>query len=269
MLFLVWSYPGFRNPTYQQERSQNPQTNQNRNGNPVVSPSLWDVHTSPEDTYAQWIMAILAIVATGLSFWAVILLRATLDATLQMAKEAENATRAALVSVDQARAIGEAQTRPWICFKDIQINPASSMSIDGVNVGRGYQINVFFENYGQTPAVKVGILREGFSVDKEDTKYKLTKLTANGTGSAIAPPRREMKSPGLSVFGDDLQKFEIGKSKFITHVFVEYKIAESDPVLRVTEFLGEIVIVGSQIDPNGNSVPIYEIAITGDVNRCT
>jgi hypothetical protein len=218
---------------------------------------------------AAWSSFAFTVVGVFLVWRTLVEANKTTRAAIAGAVAAELATTEARAANRIAREISEAQTRPWICFKDIQINNASNISVDGVDVGRGYQINVFFENYGQTPGVKVGILREGFSVEKEEAKYTLTQLSADGLGSAIAPPRREIKSPALAVYGKELHPFEIGRSKFIAHVFIEYKTAETDSIIRVTEFVGEVSIVGSQTDPTGKSVPLYEIAITGDANRCT
>lgn len=59
------------------------------------------------DTYAQWLMAILSIAATGVSIWAVGLVRHTLAET-QKATKAANETNAV------TREIGEAQVRAYL-----------------------------------------------------------------------------------------------------------------------------------------------------------
>jgi hypothetical protein len=59
----------------------------------------WGTYVSPLDTLAQWIMAIFGTVATGISFWAVWLLRETLAATREAVDGAEKATEAALQTV--------------------------------------------------------------------------------------------------------------------------------------------------------------------------
>jgi hypothetical protein len=167
-----------------------------------------------------------------------------------------------------ARDIGEAQTRPWICFKDIRVNNANNMTIDGQSVGSGYAIELFFENVGPTPAFKVGIDREGFSVEKSATKYNLAEFPAFDA-TAIAAPKRELLCPALSIIGDDVKPFAEGQTKFVAHAMVQYKTVETDPTIRETECVVEISVNGQHKEANGDFVPTYVIAVVGSANRCT
>lgn len=63
-----------------------------------------------EDTYAQWIMATLSVVATGFSVWAVFLVKRTLSATRDTAS-------AALKANEQAREFFASENRPWVTIK--------------------------------------------------------------------------------------------------------------------------------------------------------
>ncbi|MDX8446572.1 hypothetical protein [Mesorhizobium captivum] len=100
LLFLVWAFPGFRNPNYQEDRYQ-------RASNAVIRPSLWETYTTPTDTYAQWIAAIAAFASVGVSIWAVRLVGNTLVVNRRATEAAEDA-------VAVTREMGEIQTRAYL-----------------------------------------------------------------------------------------------------------------------------------------------------------
>lgn len=137
LLFLVWAFPGFRNPTYQQGRYQNSQNSETGKNNPVIRPSLWETYTSPTDTYAQWIAALSALFGIGVSTWAVWLVRRTLNANTEAVGEARTANEIAGRS-------NEAQLRAYVSVSSIEI----------IQTSGGYQpnIRVKIKNFGQTPA---------------------------------------------------------------------------------------------------------------------
>lgn len=49
--------------------------------------AFWQTYATPQDTYAQWIMAIISLVATFISIWAVWLVRKTLNATKEVGRD--------------------------------------------------------------------------------------------------------------------------------------------------------------------------------------
>lgn len=79
---FVWIISWFRNAAYQKECSYN-QSDQNcEEVNNLTSLEFSDfIYITPNDSLAQWIMAIIAICATVISVWAVVLIRGTLSAT--------------------------------------------------------------------------------------------------------------------------------------------------------------------------------------------
>lgn len=108
----------------------------------------WWPEFSARDTYAQWIMAGLALVATGASIWAVLLLRDTLAATRQGTSAAADAAQQAI----EANRIMRDEQRPWI-----RITPRLP---NGVRiVGDALQIDIVpvFANIGARPAYDVWI----------------------------------------------------------------------------------------------------------------
>ncbi|MBM2711059.1 hypothetical protein JQK88_07315 [Mesorhizobium caraganae] len=145
-LFLVWAFPGFRNPTYQQERYQHEKNDENGKDNPVVRPSIWETYTSPTDTYAQWIAAISAIASFGVSIWAVRLVRDTLELNRAATEAAINASNASMEANRDAKELFAAEQRPWLSLRRPEISAAIS---DG-------SVQVYFkakaENIGDSPA---------------------------------------------------------------------------------------------------------------------
>lgn len=107
------------------------------------------------DTYAQWLMAFFGMLATGVSIWAVILIRKTL-------REAQATTKAALESsaaVREANAIMREEQRPWISihfneFMDLSVDDVSKPDDDGVVLG---QWQIVLENFGASPAKNVRV----------------------------------------------------------------------------------------------------------------
>lgn len=141
LLFLVWAFPGFRNPAYQQERYQNAQNSEIGEDNPVIRPSLWETYTSPTDTYAQWIAAFAALGGVGVSFWAVRLVRDTLAVN----RKATDIAERMLLDVE----------RPHLFIEDVGAYVALleewfDLPEDKIPFP---EVNYTIKNYGRTPAI--------------------------------------------------------------------------------------------------------------------
>lgn len=102
----------------------------------------WWPEVSARDTYAQWFMAILALAATGISIWAIRILRNTLDQTRYAVKSAEDA-------VEVTREIGEAQVRAYLQFSIKHLNYIQAVKNDGIKLGG------ILTNKGQSPALEI------------------------------------------------------------------------------------------------------------------
>ncbi|MBZ0163417.1 MAG: hypothetical protein K8H74_11970 [Notoacmeibacter sp.] len=152
IFLLVWSFPGFRNPTYQQERYYNAQDHETGEDNPVIRPSLWETYTTPSDTYAQWIMACLSVVATGFSVWAVLLVRQTLDESRKSTDAAVSASKAATRSNELARA----EHRPWLTIRRKYKSLFSVLKMGADDRRFDYEVRMIWRckivNLGKTPA---------------------------------------------------------------------------------------------------------------------
>lgn len=91
----------------------------------------YGIHVTPSDTLAQWIMALLGLVATGLSAWAVVLLKRTLHET-----EA---------AVEVTRDVGQSQLRAYVSVSFAQFVRAGDSAVAKIGI----------KNFGQTPAFNV------------------------------------------------------------------------------------------------------------------
>lgn len=136
-VFAIWSYPWFSDPSYQAEGGVYEQSQNGRQNEDETKPITGRFFTT-QDTIAQWAMAVLALAATGISIWAVALIRETLA-------ETRRATSAAQDTVAETRRIGEAQTRAYV---------AVTSCVFG-SVGGFATAKLTIKNCGQTPAHRV------------------------------------------------------------------------------------------------------------------
>lgn len=90
-----------------------------------------------QDTYAQWGMAVLSLVATAFSVWAVFLVKASLKLNRDAVTAAENA-------VAEARRIGEAQTRAYLSLEDVRVSARTDTNC--------LQVRFAVQNHGNSPA---------------------------------------------------------------------------------------------------------------------
>ena len=118
--------------------------------NKIKSPGFWRTYTKPRDTYAQWVMATFSVLATGISVWALMFVKKTLDASIRT----DDATRRALeLTADEHRLNRErfiTDQRPWLTV-------FGKPSSDLVYSNGGLQVSVEFtiKNIGRTPAQSV------------------------------------------------------------------------------------------------------------------
>jgi hypothetical protein len=210
-LFLVWTVPGFRNPVYQQERYYNSKNHENGEDNPVARPSFWEIYTSPTDTYAQWIMAVLSVVATGASILAIILIRRTLHETKRTADAALNANNI-------SREIGEAQVRAYL-------SEEKTFFEWEVNLDQKFKASHVWKNSGQSPALNclsfVDHVIVGF--DEEETFIgSFTNLpSSHRVGHSCASGQRvNLEGQFISII--DLNDLADKKKKLILYSAVAY-----------------------------------------------
>jgi hypothetical protein len=104
-----------------------------------------------KDTLAQWVMALIGLIATGISLYAVFLIKDTLTQTIQTNQAAVAAANAA----NEANRIMRSEQRPWVTLQreaycDVQISDRGiylEWTFDLVNKGRSpaYDVAVHYE----------------------------------------------------------------------------------------------------------------------------
>lgn len=114
------------------------------------------VLVTSKDTLAQWAMALLGLIATALSAWAVILLKRTL---LQTAI----ATKAAQESVSVTEKMGRLQTQAYLSFNGTDLH---FLVNEGVPIS--VHVRAKFRNTGQSPGkIVYGFCHIAFLADLE------------------------------------------------------------------------------------------------------
>jgi hypothetical protein len=125
------------------------------------SEGYWWPEFSTRDTYAQWAMSILALVATGTGILGVIWIRQTLDATRETAKAAERSNvqaSLAVMSAHEANVIARDSSRVQArAYVSINEATAENTKYDGTRVW------IVFKNSGQTPAYN-SLVRKGIEI---------------------------------------------------------------------------------------------------------
>ena len=120
-------------------------------GDVVQSVWAWDGLVTTSDTFAQWIMAFFGVVATGVSVWAVILLKRTLKESRRATETALRAAEAAEQTVEVTRDIGQRQIRAYMVA-----NTADMVWVQGFDESEttilNYGIRITWKNCGDTPA---------------------------------------------------------------------------------------------------------------------
>lgn len=150
--FFVWAFPWFSDPqeeaSYCKPDDQHcAEQYQNREDTGFwIRPFYGWIHS--DDTLAQWIMALFGVIATGVSLFAVIVVRDTLN-------ETRRTTEAAL----EANAITRRANRPWVTLRrDIPCSFKSTEITEGAAHDSGYTNRVELrwkydlENVGESPA---------------------------------------------------------------------------------------------------------------------
>lgn len=175
-------------PADQQIEKPNPHAADNGQNGDVTQPVPSIVVFSPwEDSYAQWFMAFMSLAATGVSVWAVRLVRRSLRQTRRATRAAVDANTNTLNSINQEQANAERELRAYVFVVDLEITDVNSPKFSP-------QIHMEFRNYGQTPASKVVIEWGPTFVFVGNASQKKNRASPEATkedGPAMAPGRTQ------------------------------------------------------------------------------
>lgn len=148
LIVMVSTSNPFQNqPNYKECNDRNCDNYSNQESPIAFTDFLWNLTIStPKDTLAQWVMAFFALVATGASIWAVILLKRTLKAT----RDLNNLTSEAFLN----------EQRPWL-----KVTPNNNIEISRTDTDWFSYYGVTIENVGKSPAVNITFLTNTFFID--------------------------------------------------------------------------------------------------------
>lgn len=163
------------------------------------------------DTPAQWVMAVFAVLATAVSWRAVVLVRKTWEEARRTAEAADESNRT-------ARQIGEAQTRAYVTPVNCKMRR--------VVVGQRPLARVVFENSGVTPATNVTVRGTIYVAVSPQPKHPLRALTSTDRYSTGIPGKSGpavIEIPRLKVFTEsEKASIEFGTHAFYVYVVIEY-----------------------------------------------
>lgn len=216
---------------------------ENDGGQPVAKRVYWGLFTA-DDTFAQWIMALFTIAATGVSLLAVKLVRDTLE-------ENRKATGAAVKAAEAAEATVRGD-RPWIMFNE---HVTHTMFIgDGP---RGFLIELKFVNAGKRPAIDIRmvvahkLIREDEPIPSFQPNLKALDYVGDTAGSGMHAGVLR-----FTILDKNADLFKAHKRRCIAHAFIQYRDVNSLPSqYQYTEVVKEIIYDGERKRNDGEIVP--------------
>lgn len=192
---VAWVTSGAGDPPTEQIRSSDAENAEYPPEQYGPAEGHWLPEFAARDTYAQWAMMIFTIAATGVSIWAVRLVRDTLVENRKAVAASENAN-------EIAREIGHAQVRAYL-----SIVPQEPTDIEGLFCWPAVEIVV--QNTGQSPAqnafLQAAIIRrpynfeghegEGQTADSDALLFNTTfSIGMIGSGAKITKKFRHSRS---------------------------------------------------------------------------
>jgi hypothetical protein len=188
-------------------------------------PEWWSITqrlVSFEDTLAQWVMAFLSFAALGVSAWAVLLVRESLDKT-------NEAIGAARTANDIARKSAELQNRAWVNVNRTEV----VCSPDG-----NASITVVISNRGQTPASNVRAYIGAAWAGNASNSYPT--IDYHGSRGTAVLMRDDTHTFVFQFKMPDPEKVNIAKYGFCLSIHVTYRDAFN--VKRRTLYSGWITV---------------------------
>lgn len=171
--------PGVSPPSVGADSRSTPHRH-NETGTESDQPSehFWRAWFSRQDTVAQWLMMLSGFLAVGISLWAVLLVRRSLEQTREAIKETRRGTIAAERSVEITADSAQRQLRAYVNVINANVEWKNNRII---------KLCVHFKNTGQTPAKECRVYT-GYgigcpnSIPEPDTT-EIVPVTVLGAGS--------------------------------------------------------------------------------------
>jgi hypothetical protein len=198
-----------------------------------------------DDTIAQWAMAGLALFATGISVWAVFLLRYTLRATRDAVDVAIGAERAWLTY--------EILVRDRILFPDVG--------------EQRHAIRLGWKNTGRSPAVRValGILWVWCRPDDPVPHFDAPEIGPEARTSIIAPGST-LNTAQIMFTDDELDRLNANQIALYVYSIAVYGTTDKPGMLRRTEMCFRLVVNGFTTANREDRFPNYGLRAVGPQN---
>lgn len=222
-------------------------------------PLHYGVFTIP-DTLAQWIMAILAVIATAISGWAVFLVRETLD-------QNRRATNAAIQAVEVAERSLLTQLRPWMIGNGVSVLEVNGATSGKTRYEKALGLEAIWVNSGQSPATSASVhttvaeIPMGGTVPVFESQRREGTVTI-GNGSMLTG------IPTILV-GEALDKFMRREIDVIVHTRVDYAEALNPTANRYSEATYRCCYNGVKILDGGIEQVRLEVSPVGPQNVTT
>jgi hypothetical protein len=209
LLFLVWAFPGFRNPADQDIRNistyhVNAQEKANKQSQKPQWRKWGERLIVMEDSPAQWLMAFFSVIATGISIWAIRLV----SATFQVTREGN------LI----ARDIGEAQVIAYL-------SEEKTFFEWGNNHDPKFRASHVWKNSGQSPAFNCLAFIDHVIVEFDEADQFIRSFTNHPSSQRVGHSCASGQSVNLE--GQFISKIDINdlankKKKLILYSAVAY-----------------------------------------------
>jgi hypothetical protein len=235
--FLVWAVPEFRSPAFtaqyyeqwQAAAAAGDQQQQNESHFWVREFYGW---IYAEDSLAQWLMALLGIVATVVSVYALVWIGRTWDQARKSANAAIVAAEAAVQANIDTREVSQRQLRAYVTLDDIR----------PVNIGRpnhtddDLRIYIRWKNAGQTPArnIRWDVNHGVFNVVPADFDFPPSKSA--GIRQATMGPGQITRDISHLVAGVDASNAGFRDDVILVWGWIEYSDAFNGTPRHRTEF---------------------------------
>lgn len=183
-----------------------------------------------QDTFPQWLMAVFTAAATGVSLYAVRLVRDTLELN-------RKATEAAVAAATVARdALGA--ERAWFVVDAFDIADISMSNMFGRFIKEGMGITVQWKNVGRSPAAKVCIRVASQLVTESTTTaptFSLEPPTAEDIGSGVIGPGGRCGAQMCVLDDAETAQFKAHTAQYLIHCKIWYYDVFKPDKLRQTE----------------------------------
>lgn len=210
----------------------------------------WWPEFSARDTYAQWVMAALSVVATGFSVWAVFLVRDSLALNRDAVKAARDA-----IGVERA----------WLTISEFDGGPIMVADVNGES-SKTIAFRLIWKNTGRSPATNLSVfVSYGIAPHDQPIPFfdahshadNFVTRTHVGVGDTISTLRNTIKPEDAVLLKD-----------FLVYCVVRYSDIYSSAV-RQSEFCGRVTFHQTKYPDKDEVFTEFDLHPVGPQNGLT